>query len=143
MKLGGWWRIWIVLTILYSGAVLAVYVAIWPEMTDVRFGPWTRYQLSQESQALLAATPPQESPAISLRAPNEQTFRLPINTTEAQVAAFARDIDRVLEAELAARRSSMWTVLAVILLAPPLTLLALGFSIAWIRRGFSRGQAAA
>lgn len=64
MKLGGWWRIWVVLSLFYSVAVLGLYTVLvvghsfWPTIDDVRYQPRHAYLLTQQSRDLLDAAPP-------------------------------------------------------------------------------------
>ena len=60
MKLGGWWRLWIVVSALYGAAIIAVFASDWPSAERLPHGPWLTYRMSVESQKLL------ESPSPSL-----------------------------------------------------------------------------
>lgn len=57
MKLGGWWRLWIVLTITSLLTITGFAFYSWPDVSDVSHGPWLNYRMSADSRNLLTQSP--------------------------------------------------------------------------------------
>lgn len=53
MRLGGWWRLWIVLSASYVTLVVLFFSSFWPSRETVSDGPWVDGRLQEESRALL------------------------------------------------------------------------------------------
>ena len=58
MRLGGWWRLWIVLSVAHVALVALFFANSWPAPERVAHGPWMEYRLSPSSAALLAKHAP-------------------------------------------------------------------------------------
>ena|SRR5437870_41454 len=51
--LGGWWRLWIVLAVIYGGLVASYTWLSWPEVSNVSHDPGFLKQMSPEALAVL------------------------------------------------------------------------------------------
>jgi hypothetical protein len=58
MKLGGWWRLWIVSSGIYAAILAVAFASHWPKASEVPHGPWLLYRMSQSSQRLLQRPSP-------------------------------------------------------------------------------------
>lgn len=56
--IGGWWRLWIVLSVLYASVAVVVEARYWPSIARTPHDPSLEYELSDESRRLLRARSP-------------------------------------------------------------------------------------
>ncbi|MGF6813172.1 hypothetical protein OKW30_008389 [Paraburkholderia sp. Clong3] len=146
-RIGGWWRLWLALTVVYGVAIGSVTYVLFDSLLDVAGVPFESEQLqrlpadevaliaSEASAPASASAPWWESAPLVLEMPNGHRFEVPGGTTKAQAAAIGKAYVHVL-------RVSAWRHLAVRLLAiwllPCLAALAIGFAVRWIYRGFKQ-----
>ena len=158
-RLNGWQRLWIVLSGFYLIVAVAFTIAFWPtpETTrhrdefltrmpaDLRGKVDAAYSSTFEWEAAMKrATPPGTPPGFI---PDPQPVKLPNGAILQIRVAKKGDTEpdfRVAEAYWAvvqsATRAARWEtawVMALVWLIPCLTLYALGWAVAWVRRGFS------
>ncbi len=163
MKLGGWLRMWIVLSGLYGGFVVIYTWNTFPtlatmphedtylslmsrEAQDIVSIPAKPREVKSESKAepplmqfAILKPPPDEIP---LRLPNGFTFNLAGHLTDEQRNTVQREYTRVLQNALPAlQRESIQTALLAWLI-PSVLVLLLGLAVRWIYKGFKRGNSA-
>lgn len=145
MKLGGWWRLWIVLTAIYGAVVVAFFISEWPSPAKVPHGPWLTYRMSAESQRLLQAPSlwdgyVHKADSIKVMGPNGHSFELLAGSSKVEVDAFIEDYTRVLKAEATDLKVKTIMMLPLMLLIPPILLMILALSARWVWRGFQRNR---
>ena len=57
-RLGGWWRLWIVISVAYVALVVFLFANTWPSIERISHGPWLEYRLQPSSMALVNAPVP-------------------------------------------------------------------------------------
>ena len=171
-NLGGWWRLWIVLSVIYAGLVVVYTAGRWPDLSQVSHHPAFIFQMTPQAQivinrpkslaeleqALIEADRNgdtqnardfamriqeirkndnwEDAPRL-LEMPNGHRFEVAGDTKPEQATMVIQEYTRVLQ--LSARDDKVAASLKGFLtwLLPSLLICALGFSGAWIRRGFA------
>lgn len=176
MALGGWWRLWIVLSIINATVITGICFYSWPTVENTEHGAWHVYRLSLESQDLIRtphltmADLEQElrtahsagevdrarKAALKIRevreqpwllnprivtGPNGHIFKLPAHATDEQVAFLSYEYASIIQEGVTRERGEIVRFGLVFSLAPPLLLLVIGLSVAWVRRGFKQTRA--
>ena len=161
-RLGGWWRLWIVASVIY-GAIVAVFNwNSYPRVESISYEASHLKLLSDRTLQILAgrlqAQIPPPPPGfvidqssipkpgwagdpIILEMPNGQEFKVPANTSTEQSKEVAEDYVRVLYLRANERRISALLHAFLAWAVPCLLVLALGWAVSWIYRGFRRGGA--
>jgi len=150
-RLNGWQRLWIVLSAIYLLLLVGLAIDLWPrpETTSHREEFLTR--MPAELRARIdaayatksgwdAASPSFVPDPQPVEFPNGAVLRIrgaKAGDTEPDVRVAAAYWAVVESATRAARWRTTW-VTALVWLVPCLTLYALGWAVAWVRRGFSR-----
>lgn len=167
-RLGGWWRLWIVVTVLWFVLVVAFGIAVWPSRQPALTAEDLK-TLSPSSVALIYTPNPSLKTPTSLpddlfppakkgaseRGPWDRwasspvLFTAPDGTehtlipavTAEQIASFKADYMRVQAFKLRAERLEWAWKLTLVWALPCLIALALGLSAHWVFRGFKRAPA--
>jgi len=157
-RMGGWWRLWILLISLW-GIALGLAVALdWPshgekhQLTEEELK-----MLSPQTQALVfsprfidddlpsaqsARVPqPWESAPIQLEMPSGQDLLLVPCATKTQLDEVKRDYSRVQRSILMKARLSHLATFFLIWAIPSFSILAFALCVRWVARGF-KGQPA-
>src|SRR6266699_4210330 len=131
-QLNGWQRLWVVVTMLWLLAVLGMSYLNWPTENDVSSYE-VRPRLSPAEEQVIAAADPSYGHFIT---PDEaELVSDPTPAEEARVLAIVRPIRRTLLREKRVKATTM----AVAAWSIPVALLyALGWSVGWARRRFSK-----
>jgi hypothetical protein len=143
--MGGWWRLWIVASVIY-GAITVVFTwEQFPNVTNTTFEKGHLERLSDRTNLILAGrvqspfpadTPKWARDPIILKMPNGHTFEVPGNTTSKQAEEVAKDYFAVLNSILKEHRLSEVLNAFLAWVIPCLVILALGGAVHWIYRGF-------
>lgn len=160
-RLGGWWRLWIFLSVLWGVAVVTVVIADWPGNAAKRvLSEEDMKLLSPQTQKMLADAKTKEvldlldkDPLAGLRsdnyipAPDEpllipyvmrsgQELRLLCGTES--LDAVKQDYERVQNLTLSNARFKMVGFAFLFWLVPGLSVLAFGLGFRWVVRGFKK-----
>jgi hypothetical protein len=148
IRLGGWWRLWIIGAGIY-GAVVAIFQ--WEHINvrrqDIKFEKRHVERLSDRSLEILIGSKASSDKAhsvnnredkILVKMPNGAEFPLPSDTTKEQVAEVSKDYDTVLESLASERRFAAVFQALAIWLVPTFVVLGLGYAVRWIYRGFTQ-----
>lgn len=147
-RIGGWWRLWIVVSVIY-GAIIVVFTwDSYPHVESISYDASHLKRLSDRTLLILAGrvqppmpsdTPKWAHGSIILEMPNGHTFEVLGNTTPEQSKEVAKDYVGVLNSIANERRISAlqsaffsWAVTCLLVLV-------IGFAVSWIYRGFRRG----
>lgn len=148
LRLGGWWRLWIVGAVIYGAGVI---VAQWHDLTISVSGiAYERHhieKLSDRSLEILAgktqldpegpSSKYQKDPII-VNMPNGAKFDFPGKTSKEQLDEVTKDYTAVLESLARESRAAAVVHAVYIWLVPSLAFLGLGLAIRWIYRGFKK-----
>jgi hypothetical protein len=144
-RLGGWWRLWIVTTTVYAAAVAAFVGYSFPRVEGLLFEEGHIKLLSTRSREILAgrtqpastlADPEWKRAPFIFEMPNGHRFEVPGNTPIEQAEELARDYMAVLLSLTKQRRNEALGSALLIWIVPSLLLLAAGWGIGWVYRGF-------
>jgi hypothetical protein len=135
MKLNGWYRLWIVLSVVFLGLGVLVAAVAMPDYSSIPHDASFYDSLSDAAKAQLASE--DAADAIQVEMPDHHLLRIKSGTelektTPIVVVEYMSMLDR---ARLRKRVHFALTIGAVWLSACT-TLLAAGLSVAWVRRGF-------
>jgi hypothetical protein len=148
MRLGGWWRLWIVLALTY-GLIVAVFtLSTFPTVESIPYDQSHLKLLSDRTLLILAGRvqpPLPDGPAwnrdpIILEMPNHHTFEVFGSTTSEQSQEIAKDYIRVLNSIARERRIGSLKTALLAWVLPCLLILVLGWAVGWIYRGFKRNS---
>lgn len=149
VRLGIWWRIWVVASVIY-GAIVAVFTwNTYPRVENISYDKNQFKSLSDQTLLILAGrvqpqvptgAPGFHSGPITLEMPNGHTFEVPGTTTPEQAQEIAKDYVGVLNSIANERRPSAVINAFLTWLIPSLVVLALISAVHWIYRGFRRGS---
>lgn len=167
MRLGGWWRLWIALSGIYSIIVLTIVFssANWPTVESISHHPSFNYRMSERAQTvinrmwdnkqlkvdvktMLAANVPEEkikeyiqshSPT-TLKMPNGHTFEAVGDDKSQDFNVVAQEYTRVLKSEVQTRRKDFIMTALGIWIIPIATSCLLGLMIRWVWSGFSSAK---
>jgi len=147
MLVGGWWRLWIVASVIY-GAIVAVFTwNSYPRVESISYEASHLKLLSDRTLLILggrvqppipADTPKWGRDPIILEMPNGHKFEVLGNTTPDQSKEVAKDYVGVLSSIANERRISALHYAFLAWAVPCLLVLALGWAVSWIYRGFRR-----
>lgn len=163
VKLGGWWRVWIAISVLYGGVVAAYSWHTFPTLKALGHENTYVSLMSREAQDILRVEPRRRPfkpsrPDLSEKSvlykierdlyddrditrvvmPNGHEFEIASHVSEPQRNEIAREYTKVLQSALPPKQAEalMWAF--VCWLAPVLLLCGLGVSTRWIYRGFKQ-----
>ena len=165
MKLGGWWRLWIVLAVIYGCAVAVYTINILPSIETIQHQPKFVKMMSVDAQRLVSLGTEADlnkdkwAKALAevgggvllehgkqlrtLVLPNGYAFNLEANLPEEQRSLVASEYRRVLETILFERRIASVQRGLLLWLSPVILLLLLGLAVRWISHGFTRDRSRA
>jgi hypothetical protein len=140
LKINGWWRLWIVVAIVWSVTVASYTYFHWPNSAAAAHRPSFLSQLDREQRQSLANENETE-PSFEVEMPNGHILHFRPNVEEKnaeRVAGAYHDI--TVRAQNESKERMVRRSISMALL-PSLALVLLGSSVAWIRRGFSQAVA--
>lgn len=141
IQLGGWWRIWIVLTSIWIGIAAVVLINGWPRAELAGHSDWYVSALQLEYQERLVTDTAQlgqfdQSEITLVSMPNGHRLMFKPGVTNSEMKevadAYAREARMAQDIE----KQTMLSFIAWFSLTPPLSLLFIGAAIGWIRLGF-------
>lgn len=165
MKLGGWWRLWIALTVLYGLAIVGLMFATWPNASNTG-APWVFKYLGPAWDADVptidslqvalsdANSNGQEGKAAQLRrwiadgkrsplnlmvgvnSCSPPTLQLPPTLSNDQILALRKAVQRACARAVTARQVRTVKQSTLLFLVPPVILLILCLFVVWVRQGF-------
>ena len=148
-RLGGWWRLWIVVSVIYGVIVVVFTWDNYPHVERISYDETHLKRLSDQTLLILsgrvqppipADTPKWARAPIILEMPNGHTFEVLGNTTPEQSKEVAKDYVGVLNSIANERRVSALQYAFFAWAIPCLLVLAFGHAVSWIYRGFKRGE---
>jgi|SRR6266542_3854931 len=149
VRLGGWWRLWIVGSALYGVIVATLTWDTFPQVETIPYDESQLKLLSNETRAILrgldqpSATAKEFGFAADLKVlemPNGHRFEVVSTTTQEQADQVARDYVRALQSIANEQRLSSLGHGLALWVIPCLIILALGFAARWVYRGFKRSD---
>lgn len=150
-RLGGWWRLWIVASVIYGAIIAVITWNSFPSVESISYETSHLKRLSDRTLQILGGRvqPPipadtpnwARDPPIILEMPNGHTFEVLGNTTPEQSKEVAKDYVGVLNSIANERRVSALQYAFLAWMVPCLLVLALGWAVSWIYRGFRRDGA--
>jgi hypothetical protein len=155
-RLGGWLRLWFVLVVIYAVAVTAGAISTAPSAKDL-FAAWTS-EILQTLEADVKRTTGSEIAAAQFRSSNEfmnksdekiardmtqnakdidltKPGKQDLGPYQKDIAALAEKYERKLEI-LPAEQAKYAGIAFLLWLFPSLCVLALGYAVGWVIRGF-------
>ncbi len=148
-RLGGWWRLWIVVSVIYGVIVVVFTWDNYPHVERIPYDETHLKRLSDQTLLILggrvqppipADTPKWARAPIILEMPNGHTFEVLGNTTPEQSKEVAKDYVGVLNSIANERRISALEYAFFAWAIPCLLVLAFGHAVNWIYRGFRQGE---
>lgn len=159
-RMGGWLRLWIVLTAMYAVAVAVVAISVAPSRKEV-FASWTQ-EIFQTIEADVERISGQHIPAAQFRQDEElrkksdeqiareltksardidltQPGKPDLGPYQKKMASLATKYEDKLES-LRAEQARTAAYALVFWLVPSLSVLVLGWAVRWVARGFNRGH---
>lgn len=146
-RLGGWWRLWIVASVIYGAIVVVFTWNTFPRMENISYEKDHLKSLSDRTLQILGGHVQPQAPSdtpqwarspIILEMPNGHTFEVLGNTTPEQTQEVAKDYVRVLNSITSERRLSALFYAFLAWVFPCLVILAVGAAMHWIYQGFRR-----
>ena len=140
MSLNGWQRLWVVVSLLCLVPFALVTYRDWPRFEDARDYAGYHRALPPALRSHLVAGNATTLPegAIEFRGdmPNGDSLAFRKGTTEEQAGAVARAYGEIVDTSVAKARWGLVIKAIVPWLGSSFTVYALGWSVAWIIRGF-------
>jgi hypothetical protein len=134
-QMGGWWRLWVVGSLVWVASVAAFTYTTWPSQPQAPDHPAFHYQLESKQREMLADEGVTTGTGVLM--PNGYTLQFKPDVDQDAMAAVAQAYHAItVRAQGEARRSLVLTSLQVAVI-PCLVLAALGWGIGWVRRGFA------
>lgn len=134
-RLGGWWRLWILLSLIWVCIALVEGFSQWPSEPQAVHHPAFIYQLDLKQRELLARDKSQPA-GLGVTMPNGHFLEFRVGVDESAAKSVARAYQEItVRAQADARSALLWYVV-FFALAPCIVVAALGLGIAWVRRGF-------
>ena len=138
MRLGGWWRLWVFLSLVWILAISAYAYMTWPSEAQAAHHPAFIYQLEAKQRETLVADGA-ASTGTAVDMPNGYRLQFKMGVEELAYTAVARAYQEItVRAQTEARREHL-RIIAALALIPSAVLAALGAGVAWVRRGFKKG----
>jgi hypothetical protein len=134
MKLNGWYRLWIVLSVVFLGPAVLVAAVSMPDYSSVPHDASFYNSLSDAAKAQLASE--DATDAIRVEMPNHHLLKIKSGTELKKTAPVVAEYMSMLDRALLRMRVRFALTIAAIWLSACMTLLAVGLSVAWVRRGF-------
>jgi len=135
-RLDGWWRLFIVLVAVHACLVGIYAWTVWPDVSQIKISLALINELSpkalEASQRINIAVPTRH-----VTVANGDGFEVAGDLTPEQVNLVIAEFNRALNAELSERRLKLAQKCLLLWLIPSAFVCALGFALAWVRRGFS------
>lgn len=163
MRIGGWWRLWIVLSGIYTSLVMiiAFSVASWPTVESISHHPSFNYRMSEQAQAvinkrwdakqlkadvesMLADNIPKEEIdeyvgshfPITLQMANGHTYEVARDDKSQDFNVVAQEYTHVLRSEMQTRRKDVIVTVFGIWIVPIAVACLLGLMTRWVWSGF-------
>jgi len=140
MKLGGWYRLWVVVSIAYL-ALAGIYVFVnWPTPEKIPHDPEFYRQLSPEFRKTIVNTDrvkqePNEA-VIGVEMPNGHVIPFFRKYDETKLEKVASEYWRIVDEKAREGRSTLLAKALFCWLIPCLLVYVLGWSVGWVYRGF-------
>lgn len=141
MKLSGWHRLWVVACAWYLAAVAAFVTVEWPTPERVSHRPEFYGRLAPESRKIILDAE-QRSRAESSREsvhvefPNGHVIAFSADVSQQEGNKVSREYWSIVEEKASQRKRSLLLRTTFLWLIPCVGLYALGWSVAWVVRGF-------
>ena len=140
MRLGGWHRLWIVLCAVYFGVTATFFAFNWPTPEGVSHSPELYGRLQPDFLKKILGSEPggpeSQGGTIEVRMPNRHVIPFSAKVSLKESEKVAAEYWRIVEEEAGRRRRTLLLRAAVIWLLPCVVFYALGWSTAWVIRGF-------
>ena len=136
MRLNGWQRLWILISLAWICAIAAVGYSTKPLGGFSPHHPAYYYQLAPASRASLTASD-SESPAVEVKMPNGHVLRFRSDSSRDSQEQIAWEYHELTVTAQRAARSSHIKFYILLAVVPCLILGLGGLGIAWVRKGFS------
>ena len=161
MRLNGWQRLWVVVSLAWGCVIAAACYVTRPTEEFAPHRPAFEYQLAPESRALLLSSDAPYSavegtnnqargkysstllgyePAVEVEMPNGHVMRFRADSSQEDQERVAREYSEIAMAALAPERIEHIQLFALLAVLPSLVLLVLGLGIAWVRSGFRESK---
>ena len=139
-RLGGWWQLWMTLTVMWTLAVITYGWMNLPRAQQLSHNPQILSKLSKEASSILFGSDAQAEPAhgtlvwsqtpMIVRMPNGTRLQFPAPTTDERAAIVASEYRQLLDVEADEQKGPYLLAMLAIWLAPYLLLVAaLTFSL--------------
>jgi hypothetical protein len=144
-RLGGWWLLWMTLTVMWAIVVIAYGWLNLPRAHQMPHNPHFLSKLSKEASAILLGNDAKADPAgdalvwsptwMIVRMSNGTRLKFPGTTPEQRVTFVRGEYSHLLDAEASERRGLYMLRLAAVWLLPCVMLLVVGLVIGMLYRG--------
>jgi hypothetical protein len=140
LRLNGWQRLWALIGVLYGVLVVGVCYFNFPRFESVTHQGGFYNQFSIEQRSLLAGNgefvKEQTETGQQVEFPNGHVMTFKPGVTEEQIGTVARAYAQAVQTVLSSHRVNFTLHAVLAWLVPSLGLYAIGWGIAWVRRGF-------
>jgi len=134
MKLNGWYRLWIVLSVVSLGLAVLVAAVSMPDYSSIPHDASFYDSLSDAAKAQLASE--DATDAIRVEMPNHHSLRIKSGTELKKTTPIVVEYMATLDRARLRKRIRFALTITAIWLSACMALLAAGLSVAWVRRGF-------
>lgn len=144
-RLGGWWRLWVTLTVIWTIVVITYGWMNLPRAHQMPHNPQFLSKLSNQAASILFASDAQAEPArgalvwsqtsMIVRMSNGTRLTFPATTTGERVALVRGEYSQLLDAEASERSGLYMLGIAAVWLLPCVMLLVAGLATGLIYRG--------
>jgi hypothetical protein len=145
-KIGGWWRLWITVSILYGVVIIAFAIGSFPKIENIPFEESHLKLLKDSTLKIIVGEVsykglPADAVTVKvIEMPNGAKLTVPINTTTTQMQQVAEDYMRILSILVKEQKQSAIIQCFSFWLVPCFSVLMLGFLSRWIYRGFKQNK---
>jgi hypothetical protein len=133
--LNGWWRLWIVISVLWLAVVAGFGVASWPEQDFASHRVEYINQLPETQRDLLVSDGSSTS-ETEVEMPNGQVLRFRPGTSQEAMTVVARAYASSARDARSVEKRRLICALGTLAVIPSGMLAVLGLAFAWVRRGF-------
>src|SRR6266704_6673789 len=138
MRLSGWVRLWMLLSVIYLGVVTAISTMMLPSENSVTSADVLRYL---STPTLLKMKVAAKSDEWTEEKRGHRSIPVPIRLSQTERSAFLAEYETAFASALRDKRQAH-ALIALLWWVAPCTILALlGYGIAWVRRGFREPNA--
>ena len=139
-KLNGWWRLWILSSLIYLGFVIFIAVVDFPSPGNIYISDDEIIKNLSARTMEIRTKGDKSSPKWNVDLNNGYKVNVPVNTIDSDLEYIAKDYNDSIHKIADGKRVPFIGKMIFVWLIPCIAVYALGLSLRWVCRGFRKAE---